>query len=60
MYILLEDVFFEDGNSVLKNSELNKIKEDIKENVCQVETINNNSDIKIIFWINKDKIVKIN
>tara|TARA_R110001592_G_scaffold92035_7_gene268757 strand:- start:3410 stop:3592 length:183 start_codon:yes stop_codon:yes gene_type:complete len=57
-YKLKEEFFFEDGNSVSSDVLLKELEEDLSSNMVKIETVSE-SDVKRIFWANKDNLQKI-
>lgn len=58
-YQLIEEIVFEDGNSVPKGMVLREIEEDIESNMLKLETVSDDN-IKKIFWADKKNLKKIN
>lgn len=58
-YQLIEEVVFEDGNSVPKGMMLKKIEEDAESNMLKLETVSDDN-VKKIFWADKKNLKKIN
>lgn len=58
-YQLIEEVVFEDGNSVSKGVVLKEIEEDAESNMLKLETVSDDN-VKKIFWADKKILKKIN
>lgn len=57
-YKLKKKVVFNDGNSVSTDEVLQKIEEDLEENIIKVETTSG-VDVKRIFWAEIDNLIII-
>jgi hypothetical protein len=57
-YKLKKEVVFSDGNSVSTDEVLQKLEEDLEENIFKVETTSENN-VKMIFWVEIDNLIII-